>query len=91
MENAVAAQTGDQQELASLEEYQRAVESLPEDKQFLFWMSLQHVVSELDSDDFDMTDDEFEAMEVSVGSIAASVNADSEHVRASLAITFFPE
>ncbi len=87
LENAVGAQTSDQTDLASLGEYQRAVATLPGDKQFLFWMSLQHIVSQLDPDDFDMTEDEFEAMEVSVGSIAASANADAEQIRTSLSIT----
>ena len=48
-------------------------------------------MSQVDPGDTDMTDDEFEVLEASAGSIAASANADEEHIRLGLAVTFFPE
>ena len=91
LENAVAAQNGEAENLESQLEYQRAVEALPGEQQFLFWLDLQRIVAELDAEDMDMTDDDFEALEAVLGSVAIVSGIDEEMIRASLAITFFPE
>ena len=91
LENTVGAQTGNLDDLSSHEEYRRAVGELPGNRQFLFWMSLERIVSQVDPDDTDMTDEEFEVLQASAGSIAASASADAEHIRLGMAFTFFPE
>ena len=91
LKDAVDAQKGNGDDLASEDAYKRGVGSLPGDHQFLGWVNLASIVSQLDADDFDMTEDQFEVLEESVGSVAATVNADTHHLRASLVITLFPE
>ncbi|MCY4365796.1 MAG: DUF3352 domain-containing protein [Chloroflexi bacterium] len=91
LENAVAAQAGYEENLASLDEYQRAVGALPGDSQLLVWLDLQRIVAELDAEDMDMTDDDFEALEESLGSLAIVSSVNEELIRVGLAITFFPE
>ena len=91
LENVVAAQKGEIEDLASSGEYKRAIDGLPSDQQFLFWISLQQIVGEMKAEDLDLTEDEFEAVEASLGSVAASGFADEEILRANLVITFFPE
>jgi hypothetical protein len=91
LENVVSAQKGDVEDLASLAEYRRAVSSLPGERQFLYWVSMQRIVAELNADDMNMTDDEFEALEEVPGSLAIVATFDEELVRASLSLTFFPE
>ena len=91
LENVVSAQNGDEDALSSVTEYQRAVEVLPGEPQFLFWLDLRSIVAQLDADDMDMTDDEFEALEESIGSLVVVSSVDEEMIRASLAVTFFPQ
>lgn len=91
LENAVAVQTGYEDDLASLGEYQRAVSALPGEQHFLFWLNLQRLAEELSAEDLDLTEDEFEAVGASLGSFAASGYADEEILRVNLAVTFFPE
>ena len=91
LEDAVGAHKGDVDNLASVDEYRAAVGSLPGDGQFLVWVNLQSIISQLDADDVDLDEDEFEVLEESSGSIAVGVKADADHIRASLAIALFPE
>ena len=89
--NTVAAQNGDLDDLASLDEFQRSVGALPRDRQFLVWLDLQRIITEMSAGDLDLTDNAFEALEASLGSIAAGAKADEEIIRVGLAITLFPE
>ena len=91
LENTVGVQNGEVDDLASLVEYRRSVEALPGDQQLLVWLDLQRIVSQLNAGDLDMTDEDFEALEAALGSIAAGANADEELIRVRVAITFFPE
>ena len=91
LEDAVATQNGNLDDLSSNKEYQRAVEVLPRERQGLLWISLQQLVGHIDAEDTSMTDNEFEVLQVTAGSIAASANADQEYIRVSIAATLFPE
>lgn len=91
LENVVGAQNGDEHALSSVTEYQRAVEALAGEHQLLFWLDLQRIVAELDAEDMDMTEEDFEALESSLGSLVIVSSADEEMIRASMAITFFPQ
>ena len=91
LENTVAAQTGYRDNLASLEEFRRAVNALSSERQVLFWLDLQRIAGELNAEDMDLTEDELEVLEDSLGSLAASAYSGETIFRAQLAVTFFPE
>ncbi len=91
LENVVSAQNGDGAALSSVTEYLRAVEALDGDHQLLFWLDLQRIVAELNAEDMDMTEEEFVTLEAVLGSVAIVSSTDEEMIRASLAITFFPQ
>ena len=57
----------------------------------LLWLDLQRIVAELDSEDMDMAEEDFEALESSLGSLVIVSSADDELIRAGMAITFFPQ
>ena len=91
LEDTVAAQKGRIGDLAAQAEFRRAVDALPDDRQILAWVNLQSFFSRLDADYFYVEDDEYELLEESIGSVAASFKADSQYMRVSLAVTLFPE
>ena len=91
LEEAIATQNGTVEPLSSDKEYQRAVGALPKKQQTLFWVSLERLIEHVDAWDTELTDDEFEALQSTAGSIAASANADEEEIRISVAVTIFPE
>lgn len=91
LEEAIATQNGTVEPLSSDKEYQRAVGALPKEQQTLFWVSLERLIEHVDAWDTELTDDEFEALQSTAGSIAASANADEEEIRISVAVTIFSE
>ena len=91
LEEAIATQNGIVEPLSSDKEYRRAVGALPKEQQTLFWVSLERLIEHVDAWDTELTDDEFEALQSTAGSIAASTNADEEEIRISVAVTLFPE
>ena len=91
LEEVIATQNGNVEPLSSDKEYQRAVGALPKEQQTLFWVSLERLIAHVDAWDTELTDDEFEALQSTAGSIAASANADEEQIRISVAVTLFPE
>lgn len=91
LEKTVAAQKGAIGDLASLPEFRRAVGGLPDDRQALAWVNLQPFLAQLDADYYYLEADEYQVYEESLGSVAASFKADSQYMRASVAITLFPE
>ena len=90
LEGSVAAQKGSIEDLASVAEYQRAVAALPDDRQVLAWVNLKPFVAQLGAENY-MEDDEYQVLEESIGSAGASFKADTQYLRASVVLTFFPE
>ena len=91
LENVVSAQNGEEEALSTMVEYQRVMAAMPGEHQFLFWLDLKRIVAELDSEDLDMTEEDFEALETVLGSIAIVSYADEELIRTNIAITLFSE
>ena len=91
LENTVAARRGNNGDLASLPEYQRAESALPDDRQAMAWVNLHPFISQLDAEYLDVNRDEHEVLEDSIGSVAASFKADTQYLRATLVVTLFPE
>ncbi len=67
LKTTVALQNGGGSNLASLAEYKRAVERLPAKRQGLGYVNLQSIVRQIEPGDLDLTADEFEILEDSLG------------------------
>ncbi|MYC30424.1 MAG: DUF3352 domain-containing protein [Chloroflexi bacterium] len=91
LQNVVAAQIGEAEDLGSQVEFRRVMEALPNEYQFLFWLDLQNIVAELEPEDLDMTEEDFEALEAVLGSVAIVSDADEELIRTNIAITLFSD
>ena len=87
----VEAQNGDIETLNDVTEYKRVVGHLPDGVQGLLFVNLRPVVNQLQSGDFDMTDDLSELLEDSLGAVALGYLAGEELSRVTYAVTFFPE
>ena len=72
LETAVALQSGGGNNLASYDEYQRAIENLPTERQFLGFVNLRRIVRQLEPADLDMTSEEFQILEAGLGVMAMS-------------------
>ena len=72
LETTVELQDGKGKSLASINEYARAVGQLPAQKQYLAYVNLQRIIRQFEPEDFDMTGDEFEILETSLGAVAVS-------------------
>ena len=73
LETVVALQRGDETSLLSHDEYNRAVGYLPAEYQWLAYVNLRSIIRQINPDDLDLTNDEFEIIEESIGVVAASV------------------
>ena len=72
LETTVELQDGDGRSLASSSEYARIVGHLPAQRQSLAYVNLQRIIDQIEPEDFDMTGDEFEILETSLGAVAVS-------------------
>ena len=77
LKTTVALQNGGGSSLASLAEYKRAVEHLPAERQSLGYVNLQSIVRQIEPRDLDLTADEYEILEESLG--VAAIGSYSPH------------
>ena len=107
LKTTVALQNGGGSNLASLAEYKRAAEHLPARRQSLGYVNLQNIIRQIEPSDLDLTADEFEILEESLGVVAISsysphcldaadgytceIPGGPEVTRISMVMTLFPE
>ena len=77
LETAVAMQQGDETSLSSVDEYNRVIGYLPAERQSLAYVNLQRIIRQIDPYDLDLTKDEFEILQESIG--VAAVSSYSPH------------
>jgi len=75
LETTVELQDGEGRSLASISEYARIVGHLSTPRQSLAYINLQGIISQFEPEDFDMTGDEFEILETSLGAVAVGTYA----------------
>ena len=91
LKDAVAAHSGSIDSLASKKEYQRAMDALPDERQVIAWVDIKALLTEQNTEFYDLDDDEYEVATETVGSLGLSFKADESHFRSSMVITLFPE
>lgn len=77
LETTVDLQDGKGRSLASTDEYARIVGQLPAPRQALAYVNLQRIIGQFEPEDLEMTKDEFEILETSLGAVA--IGAYSPH------------
>ena len=87
----VSVQRGEADTLASVAEYKRAVNHLPEERLVLAWVNLQGIVAQLDADEIELTRGEYRMLRESIGTSATSVYDAGDYFRFNFVLTLFPE
>lgn len=72
LEATVRLQNGGGKALSANEEFMRAAGWLPEKRQFLGYLDLHRIIRQLDSEDLDLSRDEYRVLEESIGVVAMS-------------------
>ncbi len=86
----VELQNGDGHNLASVAEFQRAMTHLPADRQFLGYVAIDHIVNQLEADDFGMDADDFRVIDETLGVVAFSSDIATVNSRTTVVLTLFP-
>ena len=72
LETVVSLQRDDERNLSSNDEYNRAAGYLPAEYQSLAYVDLRSLIRQINPDDLDLTKDEFEILEESIGVVGVS-------------------
>ena len=89
--STVALQNGGSGDLASNDEYQRAAMHLPGNRQFLGYVAVNRIVSQLDAQDFGLEDERYQVIEDALGVVMFSSDIATDHSRTTTVLTLFPE
>ena len=91
LEAIVAIQKGERESLSSDSEYQRAVGSLTDGRQFLGYVDVSRIIGQFDHDDFDLEPGEYRILEEGIGVVAFGVSGGDDYDRGVAVLTLFPE
>ena len=90
LESTVARQKSDGDRLSAAEEYQRTIAYLPDGRQFLMYVDLQRIMSELDPDELDMDEDLYEVLSDGLSAMAMSVSIGDAYSRVTFVLSLLP-
>ena len=90
LETTVARQKSDGDRLSAAEEYQRTIAYLPDGRQFLMYVDLQRIMSELDPDELDMDEDLYEVLSDGLSAMAMSVSIGDAYSRVTFVLSLLP-
>lgn len=89
--NAVVdSQNGGRAALDGAREYRRARESLPDVLQFLVFLDLHRVITQMDQDSLGIDPDYHVILDKGFGAVAIGASTDADYSRASFVLTLFP-
>ena len=89
LSTTVSLQNGDGEPLSENEEYLRAVDHLPEDRQFLMYVNIGRIVDRLEMEDLDEDNDLYDVLVYSASAMAVSAHTDDEFSSATMSLILF--
>ena len=87
----VDRQNGEGESLSSDSEFQRATTHLATDGQFLGYVDVRDIVTQLDADDLDLEPEEYRILRDGIGVAAFSSATGEDYTRGAAVLTLFPE
>ena len=87
----VDRQNGEGESLSSDSEYQQATTHLATDGQFLGYVDVRDIVTQLDADDLDLEPEEYRILRDGIGVAAFSSATGEDYTRGAAVLTLFPE
>lgn len=90
LRSVIDTQTGSRPALSSTSLYRRTKDAMPNDLSGLVYVDLHKAVLSAGADEFGIDNNTYSALTEILGSVAIGVTHDSEHTRASLVLTLFP-
>ena len=87
----VDRQNGEGESLSSDSEFQRATTHLATDGQFLGYVDVRDIVTQLDADDLDLEPEEYRILRDGIGVAAFSSATGEDYTKGAAVLTLFPE
>ncbi len=91
LEAVVGRQNGNGESLSTSSEYIRAVSLLPVDREFIAYIDLHRIISQVDRRDAGLTRDQYRTLEKSLSAVSMSGADDDAYSRFRLVLTLFPD
>ena len=91
LEVTVARQNGEGDQLSDSREYQRIVEHLPDNRQFLMYIDLSRIIGELNPHELNIDEDLYKVLSKTFSATAVSSSLGEDYSRGTFVLSLFPE